>query len=569
MEPILIHLAKSSALLLLFLVSYLIFLRKETFYTSNRLYLIGGILISLFLPFFQLTKTVQTPDALLAYGDFTIVETAAQTELSQFDWMVALPVIYIVGFIYFYIRFAQHLWKIKALKLKSDVILEDDIRHVHAKKQLSPFSFFKNIFYCPEQFDAEELHAILVHEKAHARQHHSIDVLFIQVVCIVFWFNPLVWLYRRYIKQNLEFLADHVALQQVKDKKHYQYLMLRQTVGAEKFAITNPFYNSLIKKRIVMLNQNQSKKMNTLKFLLVIPALALFMMAFNTKTIYEQPTPIEEMAPANLEEGNSVRLVINKDTSNDELDQMKKDLAKDNIDFSYTVARNDDREIIDISMQINAKSEDGGKFSGNYNSNSNEAIKPIMVFIDNESNSISFGNARHKRIEIHEDGDHVNVWSGLDEIGEHEDITIIKSDGAKKIIINGKELSEEEMEDMNIDIEEGNDFIFESDEGKKIKVKRMKKGKGKDKNVFILKDSDDDADIEVISSEGNGFFFVDSDGEGDPLYILDGKEVSKKQFKKLKPENIATIDVRKGKAAAKKYGKKAKNGVIEITTKKN
>lgn len=566
MELILIHLAKSTALIILFLVFYLVFLRKETFYTSNRFYLLSGTILSLVLPFVEFTKTVQVEAQPLVYGDFSVIESTYIPEITSFNWLGLLLIVYFIGVVFFSIRLVQQLRSIKDLKLNSDVFRENDIEHVRSKKQLSPFSFFKSIFYCPEQFEKEELKAILVHEKVHARQHHTFDVLFMQILCILFWFNPMVWIYKHYIKQNLEFLADRFAIEQVKNKKQYQYLMLSQAVGAGKLSITNTFYNSLIKKRIVMLHQNQSKKMKAFKLLLVLPVLAVFMMAFNTKEIYV-PVENQKIQSESLE-GTSIDLIINKNTSDDELNQMKKDLAKDDIDFSYTTVRNDAKEIIDISIQIKAKSEDGDKFSGNYNSNSDEAIKPIRVHIDNESNSISFGNAKHKHIKIHEDGDHVNVWSGMDEIGEHQDITIIKKDGDKKIIVNGKELTEEEMEEMNIHIEEGNDFVWESNKGKKhVKVKKMKKGNKED--VFIIKDSDDDdADIEVISGEGNGFFFIDNDREGDPLYIIDGKEASAKKMKKLNPDDIATIDVRKGDAATKKYGEKAKNGVIEVITKK-
>ena len=83
-----------------------------------------------------------------------------------------------------------------------------------------------------------------------------------------------------------------------------------------------------------------------------------------------------------------------------------------------------------------------------------------------------------------------------------------------------------------------------------------------------MRDSDNDKDVEVISSDG-GFFFVDTDGEEGPLYVIDGKVASAKKVKKLSPSKIATINVLKGEAADKKYGAKAANGVVEITTKKN
>ena len=325
METVLLHLVKSTALLVIFLVSYMIFLRRETFYASNRFYLVAGIVLSILLPFFQLTKTVQIASQPLEYGDFSIIESSTSSEATPFDWTLLLTVVYFLGLIYFAYRFVSQLRSIKTLKLDSDIIVEDDIEHVHSKRQLAPFSFFKSIFYCPSQFEQDELNAIITHEKVHARQHHSVDVLFVQIICLLFWFNPLIWIYKSYIKQNLEFLADSIAMKQVSNKKQYQYLMLNQAVGANKLSITNPFYNSLIKKRIVMLHQNQSKKMNTLKLLFVVPVLAVFMMAFNTKTEYvtSAPSSIE-----NVSKDKRIDYIITKSTTNKELEQIKSDLTR-------------------------------------------------------------------------------------------------------------------------------------------------------------------------------------------------------------------------------------------------
>ncbi len=102
---------------------------------------------------------------------------------------------------------------------------------------------------------------------------------------------------------------------------------------------------------------------------------------------------------------------------------------------------------------------------------------------------------------------------------------------------------------------------------KHIKIIKSEGGKGK--NVFIIKDSDDEEDIEIIEGDGEAFFFMDSEKGEKPLYIVDGKEVNEKKFKSISPKEIATVNVWKGDKAIEKYGKKAKDGVVEITTKKN
>ena len=179
-----------------------------------------------------------------------------------------------------------------------------------------------------------------------------------------------------------------------------------------------------------------------------------------------------------------------------------------------------------------------------------------------------------KRIKKYKDGDdsdgkHVFIMKDSDEDveffggeGDEKRIEIIKmgdDEDSVKIIVDGEEVSEEEYNKMKDD-----DKIVK----KRIKIHKNKGGK--DKNVFIMKDSDDEHDIEIIEDDGSGFMFIDVDGDGDePLFIIDGKESSRKDVEKLGgSKNIETINVLKGEAAEKKYGKKAKDGVVEITTKK-
>ncbi len=730
METVLIHIAKSTVLALLFLTSYILFLRKETFYTSNRFYLITGIVLSAILPFLKFTKTVWVEREPIMYGDFTIIEPTPVSGSEPFNWSILFILIYIAGLIFFTIRLALQLRSISRLKQKSEIVHENDIKHVRSKKQLSPFSFFKNIFYCPYQYTNEELKAIITHEKAHAKQYHSADVLFMQVICLLLWFNPLVWIYKHYVKQNLEFLADNAALKQVSDKKKYQYLMLKQAIGRQHISIANPFFNTLIKKRIVMLNQKQSKSINSLKLLFILPFLILFLVSFNTKEIIKFPdSPIDNSVSIDLppdfisplrsgdikkvsssfgparnpftkqmdfhngidlvaaqgkpvrasahgviktssmnddngnfivvahedgyltkymhlqnrsvDEGDEVsagttigyvgstgkstgphlhfeiiefgkpinpasmipfksptvmktgskvipkekmvlnykniELLINKNTSNEELEKIKSDLAEDDIDFSYTTVRNDDREIIDISIEVAGTGKNGATFKNAHSSSDNKnGIAPLVILIDRENNLVSIGTKGSYKKKISKIGKgESHIWVSSDD-NEHKEVIVKKEGGKNKIYIDGEEVPESELQEHNVNVfidndEDGSDNNFsfhistDDDEAheKHVKIKRKRGKKGK--STMIIHDSHDDSDIDVLN--GEGFFFVDTDGT-EPLYIIDGKEVSKKQVKKLNPDDIATIDIRKGDGATKKYGKKAENGVVEIITKK-
>lgn len=585
MEVFFEHLLKSFGVLLLFLVSYHLFLKKETQFVSNRWFLVAGLVLSLALPFVTLTKTVvrEPLEASTALAG-TISNQAVGTSPfanNAFDWMMVALVIYLLGVCFFSLKLIHQINAIKQIKKQAEIIEEDECFHVRTRFHISPFSFFRHIFYHPNQFERRELETILAHEKVHVRQMHTLDILLAEAVFILQWCNPVVWMYKSAIKQNLEFLADSKTCEINDDKKFYQYLMLKQATKHSNLAIANPFYNSItrltifgktiawfrpfgqVKKRIVMLNQNQSKKMNLLKLFLILPFLAVFLMAFNTKKVYV-PT-LESPQEMFSNHGKSIELIIDKNTTDEELAKIKSDLAKDGVDFSYTVVHNDTNEIIDISIQMSGKNSDGESFSGTYHTNSEGPIKPITIFYDDDSNSISFGNSSSSMAvgKRHLKKGH-NTWVTSDD-EESKEIIIKKINGKRTVIVDGEEVDDEELHKMDINIEEGTDIHWDSSDGKKVKMKKMKKGKGK--NVFIMKDSDDESDIEVING-GDDIFFMMLDGEGPELYFIDGKKVTQKEVKALSPNAIATVNVYKGDKAIEKHGKKAKNGVVEIITKK-
>jgi len=168
----------------------------------------------------------------------------------------------------------------------------------------------------------------------------------------------------------------------------------------------------------------------------------------------------------------------------------------------------------------------------------------LVILIDQEHNLVSIGTKgtyQPRSISIDSDDDH--IW--INSEGEsHKEIRIKKKNGKRVITVDGKELNEEDLDDMEIYMDHSS-------------------------SVFIQSDSDHDHDIKVISKKGNGFFFMDTDGDKEPLYIVDGKESTSKKVKRLDTDDIENIDISKGEKAIEKYGKKAKDGVVVITTKKN
>ena len=586
MESIFTYLAQSVLISGGFLAIYHLFLKRDTFFTENRLFLLSGLVLSLIFPLIKIQRTiVATKPLIINASTGNQTNTLANPVETAFTLENILLGIYLLVCLVLLVRFLLQLSSLKKLAAQAKMWREHPYLHVETEKKITPFSFFNYLFYNPKLFSPTELNTVLAHEKVHARQFHTLDILLLELLKIVFWFNPVLWLYKPAIKQNLEFLADKHTLENAADKKDYQYLMLKQAVDHQNFRLTNSFYNSLIKKRIVMLNQNQSKRISVFKTLLVLPLLGLFLVSFSIENVYQYTN--EDGIESALED-KSVELTIDKDTSNDELDKIKSDLAKDGIDFSYTAVRNDNKEIVELSLQLSGKNGKGEKFSGNYTTNSDGPIDPVAVLYDDDANLVSFGSMAHKKIKIHKmDGDKIH-WTTDDE----KDIIIKKVDGTKKIIVNGKEVSPEEFEEMEINVdvdefgEDENGIIIHSKDGhvkKKVEIQIEEDGDGKNfmvirdtdkknvvkkgKHVFIVKDSDDEDDIEVMGNNGS-FFFINTDDGEEPLYYLDGKKVKAEEIRKLSPDTIKSMEVFKGDEAIKKYGKKAKDGVVVITTKK-
>lgn len=540
MESVIIYLSKSAGILFLFLGCYQLFLRKETLFNSNRWFLLSGVIVALILPLTYYTEIVSVPTDIVGM-DVENPQKAQPLAASSFSWSFIIFSIYMLGTLFFVVKLVIELYTVFGYIKNGSRTTKGDYIHIWSTEQIKPFSFFKFIIYNPDSHRAEDLELILAHEQVHTRQRHSIDILLMEVVFLTQWFNPVAWLYKSAIKQNLEFLADTQNAVVRNNRKQYQYLLLRQSVDTGNLSIINPFFNSLIKKRIVMINQIPSRKIKAFKTLIILPFLALFFFSFNVKTEYRLSDSTNESVT-----GKSIELTIDKNTTENELAKIKKDLQKDGIDFTYTVKHNDMKEIVAISISISGKGNDGATFNNSYNSSKDDkAITPLVIFIDQDQNLVSIGSkgAYHSN-SVHIDSDDGHLWMSSD--GEsHRDVRIMKKNGKKLIMVDGKEMTEEEFEKMD-----------------------MHMG-GASSRVFIHTDSDDEHDIKVIEDEGNGFFFIDTDGDEEPVFVIDGKESTAKKVKQLDPSEIESIDISKGEKALERFGEKGKNGVVEITTKKN
>ncbi|KAF2338092.1 M56 family metallopeptidase [Flavobacterium tistrianum] len=411
MEALFIFILKSSGLLAMFYFAYIFLLRKETFFNSSRWFLIAGLITSVVLPFVVYTKViwVEAPPALSPAPIITTTEnavknipvssqdviaytpqykpttvTVVEEENFVINWNLVLAVVYGIGFLAFMIKFALDFYSLNAVLKGKKIEQQNDFKFIDVDENIAPFSYFDYIVYNSSLYTAAELENILEHEKVHSDQKHTVDVLISRIFCILFWFNPIVWLYKKAILQNLEFIADSEASKKIADKKAYQYTLLKITTHETCVAITNHFYQSLIKKRIVMLNKNQSKKRNYWKYSAVIPALGAFVLLFQIKTIAQEKKQNEAAIQRDTIKDSDETIKITKNTTDKELNELPGKLkANHNLDVEISdVKRNTKEEL--TAIQIKVKSDSGKKQT--IKIDGDQAIKDCELAIGTDEN---------------------------------------------------------------------------------------------------------------------------------------------------------------------------------------
>ena len=472
METLFIYLVKSSGLIGLFYLSYLVLLRKETFFNSNRWFLLAGLITSVVLPLVVFTKIVWV-DPSPATLDWSKIPLTAPIKEESFEinWYLVFAIVYSIGILVFLMKFAFDFYSLSKILKGKTIQKQADFKFIDVNENVSPFSYFNSIVYNSSLYSDTELENILEHEKIHSSQNHTVDVLISRLFCIVFWYNPVVWLYKNVISQNLEFIADSEASKSISDKKAYQLTLLKITTQENCVAITNHFYQSLIKKRIVMLNKNQSNKRNYWKYALVLPLLGAFVFFFQVKVVAQEKEPEPTTVEQTKTVENSVDIYkINKNTTDAELKEQTKALKEKydvTLDFSG-VERNSKNELIAIKVDLNKGKEISKKMA----TKGTEAIKTFGIIISKNENGL------------------LTVDFGTDETLINKKSILISPDAPsvsieKEIFIDGAKVSQEDLDKLDPNEIESMDVTKNSDKGTiRIVTKKFSKTLN-DNDIYI------------------------------------------------------------------------------------
>lgn len=328
------YLLQTSCCWIAFYLFYFLALRRETFFTSNRLYLLGSLFFGLIFPLVDfswwsilvkgttasiivqpLTITVNQ----LGYTLEEIVVTANRTSVTSTGTILAG--IYFVGVAFLSLRLLHGIHALWHLKKQSRVEKKEGYSLVKTEALHLPFSFFNSLYWSKQlDLSAADQNRILRHELTHIQQHHSIDIILLEITSILFWFNPIIWFYRNAIRNTHEYLADQNVLIQSK-KKQYGQLLLRQMQSGIAFSLANNFNHSQLKKRFNMMNQNKSSRWAMIKYLWALPLLAVLLLAFKASDrLLTKPAVIEKNI-VTLENNSTVNIAPS-DSIHSKVDQM-------------------------------------------------------------------------------------------------------------------------------------------------------------------------------------------------------------------------------------------------------
>jgi len=548
MEAVFIYIAKASGLIALFYFAYYFLLRKETFFNSNRWFLLAGLITASLLPFLVYTKTIwinASPilNQNLSGTNFVVIPAKESFEIS---WNMVFIGIYILGVLSLLAKFAFDFYSLNSIIKGTKIKQQADFKFIDVNENIAPFSYFEYIVYNSSMFTDSELESIIEHEKVHSDQNHTVDVLISRAFCILFWFNPIIWFYKKAIVQNLEFIADKEAAQKLADKKAYQYTLLKITTHESCVAITNHFYQSLIKKRIVMLNKNQSKRRNSWKYYTIIPALVAFVLVFQVKVIAKE----KQQETKNLSQKVDAIDVysITKKSTDADLKEITENLKKDHgIDATLSeVKRNADNEITGIKVELTK----GEQLSKAFMVNGSNAIQDCGIVVTTNSDGT-------KKINF-------NTSKTGDSIIASEDKLEVKTSNNSKANKNVKTnhytvtSSDARTAGDNTKVNTNVNTSVNTSVNTKVNTNVNTS------TMLVLTTDEKKGSNVVISTNAQPNVRITSDQK----IIIDGVEVTDFTNLDLQKLKIKSMEMYTGDNAVSKYGDDAKKGVIIIETKK-
>ena len=636
----LIYDAKVAVLIAIFYMFYRLMLARETFHRVNRLMLLLTAVASFVLPLCVITmhETVMVePLPVMAADDLSMkyvaptAEPVAETPL----WQIVLPIIFIIGMVATLAHSLMSMFRILMLIKRSEKYPQPDGTTicVSGNAKVPPFSWMHYIVLNRDDY-AEQNAAILAHERGHIRLRHSWDLLLVDTLTALQWFNPAMWMLRSDLRAIHEYEADGAVLSLGINARQYQYLLITKAASIGGYSLANGISHSTLKNRINMMLHKKSNRSSLLKLLALVPIVGLAL-AVNAEKV-------QDVVYTDAPEATSVVELVNEEILQAEPQPAEAEVIK----------ADDDKKFIAEGFVFDA-SNDRGPISHVDENNYSPIVGAIVKVIGTKKGTVTGPDGKFK-LEVSDGDDLEAMYIGYESVK----IVVNKafSEAGNKYPMPLRKESATESDDSNPNkvydvVDEmpkfpgGTGALFEylarnvrypaeaekaGIQGRVI-VSFVVEKDGRVSNAKTIKAIHPALDAEALrlingmpkwtpgkkngeaarvqyvtpvtfrlqgkDAEFSGSLKYDGDAKGDnqvnevvvvgygdqkptaegvfvrgtdkdPYIIVDGKPIDGAKLKDIDPKTIDHMEVLKDKAAIEKYGDKAKDGVILITTKK-
>ncbi|KXN98644.1 hypothetical protein LS48_11260 [Aequorivita aquimaris] len=306
-----LYLLKSAAILAVLFAFYKVALENTSMHTFKRFYLFGSLLAAFLIPLITFTSYMEVSPIVPIYSEVSPQFNYTEVEQTLNFWPIVLWAIYGLGVLFFSIKFFRNLFGLIQQIRKNPKYKNTPFINVLLRETVIPHTFFNYIFLNKKQFENREIpQEVIFHEETHARQKHSLDILFVELLQIVFWFNPLFFFIKRSIKLNHEFLADRAVLNAGTETSDYQKILLAFSSNAATPSLAHSLNYSSIKKRFTIMKTHTSKRAIWFRSLLILPLLSVLIYGFSTKEVLKKEVHSElvqqKATKAEIEEYNKL-----------------------------------------------------------------------------------------------------------------------------------------------------------------------------------------------------------------------------------------------------------------------
>ena len=602
MQTFLPYLLKAAACLAVFWTFFRVMLSRTTLYRFNRLVLLAGTALAMLLPLCVITRYREIP-VMPELPQVVFAAPAPEVSAPAFSWQTVAAVLFGAGAV------ATGLHTLWSLGCVARLVgrgrrerLTDGVVLVRTSRAVSPFSWGRYIVL-PERLEAADEASILLHERAHLRLGHTFDLLWMDAVCLLQWFNPAVWLLRRELREVHEYEADAAVLAAGADARAYQMLLIKEAAGGRWYSVANSFNHSKLKNRITMMLRKRSSRWAGARALLLLPLVGVALGAFaETRYVISDDKDKKENVTVRIErskrstaeardklqfwadtvcvEGSKLLisgaqddplvLVNGKPVSS--LDEVPVDQVKSITVIKDSVAAvkygpkavhgvvlidlgQDPEEFAQSMARLGIQAGDAGLMAAV------AALKATRDQIPEEEYAEAMEKIRAARAEMKTSMER-GEWLRLRDSSYFDSAEW--KEAQKKLEAVGDYFDSDEWKEAQKKLEAVGEY-FDSEEWQEAQRKMETLDKFSDQLSGRI-------DAAVVPSSGShiiiGNASVGKDTFAGMKIYIDGEEASSEEVDRLEPEKIRSVEVCTGKKAVRRYGEQAAEGVVEIKTRK-